>query len=199
MAFSLGGFFGGKKSETTDEQKSYQQKTTAPSEFAKAPEFEETVGARGAWWDKLQQFGDDPYYGAIQPDWGAIWEEAQKKVSQYFWGSATQPGVASKVRASAARRNVSEGPALENALTRMSAEEGRMLTDVAVQQATQKAQLANQGKQDYLQSLQGLSNQRVPGEFFTPWENINKQQYGQTQSSGSNWGVNGNFSGKGGK
>ncbi len=149
----------------------------APLEFAQQPEFPEAEGARGAWWEKLQQFGGDPDYGAISPDWADIWENAQKKVRQYFWGSPTDPGLVGKVKASAARRGVSESPAMEGAISRMGATESNVISDMATQEAQSRAEFAEGGRQSYLQNLMQLSNVRTQGQFWTPWEQTKSSQW----------------------
>lgn len=178
MAFSLGAMFGGgyesKKSATYN----------AAPEFVQAPDYAESEGARTKWWDLLQQFGQEPGYGAIQPDWGQIWEDAQNKVKQYYWGSPTDPGVVNKVKSSAAARGVSESPALTKMMARMGASEGNALSSMATEQAKEQANLSEQGRQFYLQNLMGLSNMNPQGTFYTPWS--------KTKSSG--WNVDGQIS-----
>lgn len=131
---------------------------TAPVSFYQAPDYPEATGARESWWKKLQEWGNMPDYGAISPDWNNIWETAQKRVHDYFWGGPTQPGLASKVKASAARRGVSQSPALEAGLSRIGAEEGNQLNQLATQQATERAQFGETGRMNWLTSLQNLTN-----------------------------------------
>lgn len=138
--------------------------------FKSAPEHEESAGARAKWWDLMQQWGGQPGYGAVQPDWGSIWDNAQRKVQQYFWGSATDPGLVGKVKASSARRGVSESPASEAMISRMGATEANVLSDMAVQQGLKEAELSESGRLNYLQSLGTLSGQNMAGQFFTPWQ-----------------------------
>ena len=123
---SLGGGSSSGKSRTEN----------APTQFSQAPEFGETAGARKSWWELLQGFSGQPGYGAIAPDWASIWENAQNKVRQYFWGSPTDPGLVGKIKASVSGRNVQDSPAQGKLLARMGATEGNILSDMAVQQAT---------------------------------------------------------------
>lgn len=153
--------------------------TKAKPLFEQQPDYPEAEGARTKWWDLLQQFGGEPGYGAISPDWGDIWQNAQKKVQQYFWGSPTDPGVVGKIKSSAARRNVSESPALTNMMSRMGATESGLLSSMATEQATKKAEFSEAGRQNYLQQLQSLSGMNPMGSWWTPWQ--------QTDSSG--WSV----------
>lgn len=139
----LGGLFGGKK------------KNKEP-QITQLPDYSESTAARENWWSKLQGWGQDPNYGAITPDWADIWSNAQNKVRQYYWGSPTQMGLAGKVKASAARRGVSD-TALEPNLTAMGAEEGNQLKDMATSMGVQQTNLANQGRNTWLDSLMRLS------------------------------------------
>lgn len=150
----LGGALGGE-----DEQE---------PQFKKAEEYPEAKSARETWWDKLNQWGSQPDYGAISPDWEDIWSQAQRKVRNYFWGTATQPGLSDKVKASAARRGVSDSPALQTELTKMGQEEGSMLSDIAKEQAIQKANFSETGRQNWLSSLTNLSGLNPNGQWYTP-------------------------------
>ena len=156
-------------------------------EFKKAPEHEESTKARKTWAELLEEWGGQEGYGAIQPDWAGIWDNAQKKVQQYFWGGVNDPGggVAGKVKASAARRGVAESPALEKNLTKMAGTEANILSDMAVQQGVEKAKLSESGRMNYLQSLMAMSGQNVQGQFFSPWQT--------KEGTESGWGVGAKF------
>lgn len=169
--FNFGGGYGSSSKKTEQ----------AKPEWAQAPDYPESKAARAKWWDILQQFAEEPGYGAIQPDWASIWKNAQNKVSQFFWGSPTDPGVVGKIKASAARRNVSESPALTNMLARMGATEANVLSDMAVKQATKQAELGESGRLSLLQNLAGLTQMKPQGTFWTPW----------TKGSSSGWSVEG--------
>ena len=147
-------------------------------EYMQAPDYKESEGARGDWWAKLQQFSGQPGYGAIAPDWENIWQNAQKKVQQYFWGSPTDPGMVNKVKSSAARRNVSESPAMENSLMKMGATEGNIFADMATQEAQSKAGFAEGGRQDYMQNLMQLSGLNPQGKFWSPWQTSSSKKSG---------------------
>ena len=150
------------------------RKERSASQWVSSGEHEESKAARGSWWEQLQKWGGQTGYGAIQPDWAGIWENAQKKVQQYFHGSATDPGVAGKMKASLARRNRSDDPAAQNMMMRMGATEGGIMSDMAVQQGQKEAELSEAGRLNYLQSLASLSGQNQQGEFYTPWETEKK-------------------------
>lgn len=147
------GFLGG----DDDDEPSYEQ----------LPEYPESEGARKMWWEKLQGWGTEPGYGAIAPDWGDIWERAKGKVSRYYWGGPTSPGAIGKVKASAARRGVSESPALQTMTGRMAKEEGLALKDIASEQSLQEALFGERGRQNWMTQLMGLSKMK-PAFITTP-------------------------------
>lgn len=158
--------------------KSKSKQTNAAPEFVKSPEYAESEGARKTIFDRLNAYGADPNYGAVTPDWSNIWETAKNRVNQYFWGSPTDPGVAGKVKASAARRGVSESPALTNSLTRLGATEGNVLSGMATEQGIEQARLAEDGRQTWLQTMMALANMKPGGTFYTPWSKNSQTQFG---------------------
>ena len=157
--------FGGGEKETKQETR---QDTTKDYsyDFLRSPEFAETAGARGSWFDKLTQWGQQPGYGAIAPNWGDIWDTAQKRIKQYYWGGpGGQPGLSDKVKASAARRGVSDSPALETELTHMGYEEAGKQGELATGMAREEAAFGEQGRQNWLQSLMQMAGLQVPGQW----------------------------------
>ena len=165
--------FGGGEKETKQETRQDTKQDTRQDttrdysyDFLRSPEFAETAGARGSWFDKLTQWGQQPGYGAIAPNWGDIWDTAQKRIKQYYWGGpGGQPGIADKVRASAARRGVSDSPALETELTGMGYQEAGDMGNLATQMATKEAEFGEQGRQNWLQSLMQMAGLKVPGQW----------------------------------
>lgn len=153
------------------------------------PEFPEAKQAREAWMGSLQEWGEQPGYGAIGPDWGDIWERSKKRVSEYYWGGpGGQPGLAGKVRGSAARRGVSQSPALETELSRMGMQEAGQLRDISIEQAIQEAVFGEQGRQSWLQNLQAMTGVRPryyqPGGMWqAPYANI-EQSMGYPAAGG---------------
>jgi len=136
-----------------DDDQPYQQIT-------QLPEYPESEKARQDWASKLTQWGEDPYYGAIQQDWGSIWENAQNKVRQYFWGGAADEGIAGKIKSSVARRGMQDSPAMEEELLKLGALESDQLKDLSVSQGIQRTNLANQGKQDWMAGISGLASMK---------------------------------------
>lgn len=138
--------------------------------FEYPADYPEAEGARRNWWERLQQWGSQPGYGAISPDWGDIWEKAKNRVNRYYWGGPAEgEGLAGKVKASAARRGVSESPALERNLANLGMQQGIQLGEMATDQATQEAQFSETGRTNWLNSLMQLaglkrSTQYVPGQ-----------------------------------
>jgi len=136
--------------------------------FQTAPEYPEAKAARGEWWNRLQQWGADPYYGGIPQDWEALWESSKNKLNRYYWGGPEEGGgQAGKVRASAARRGVSESPALETELSRMGMAQGGQLADLNLQRILSEAQFGESSRQNWMSSLMQLSGQK-PGSQYIP-------------------------------
>ena len=132
------------------------------------PEYPEAEQARGEWGSRLQEWGQQPGYGAIAPDWGDIWNRARQRVSQYYWGGpGGQQGLSGKVKASAARRNVAESPAMETQLGRMGMQEAGQLKDIASEQSVQEAQFGETGRQNWMTWLQNLAQQKPSGVWST--------------------------------
>jgi len=117
----------------------------------------EAQAAQKTWWEKLQEWGSDANYGAISPEWDDIWDLASKKINQYYWGGVGTTGEAGKVKASAARRGVSQSPALENSLALLGMSEAGNISDLAKQEAINKATFSEQGRENWLTSLMNLA------------------------------------------
>ena len=137
------------------------------NQFLMNPEYPENTGARELWWKKLQDWEKQPGYGAIQPDWNNIWETVQNRVKQYYEGGPLTPGVKDRVRASLARRNMSENPASDFLLSRIDAEQGQTLSDIATQQGLAQANLSEEGRRTWLSSLEDLEARKPQGQWQT--------------------------------
>lgn len=144
-------FFGGGDNET-------QQ--VVQNDLRPAPEFPEAAGARATWADTLTRWGSQPGYGAIQPNWNDIWENARGKVSRYFGGGPEGPGVDAKVAANSAKRGVADQAAGDAMLQRSSFQQGNMLQDLAIKQAMEEANLSEGGRKDWMTSLMSLADQK---------------------------------------
>lgn len=127
------------------------------NDIQQLPDYPEATGARENWWSTLQKWQTEPGYGSIQPDWNSIWENARGKVSRYFGGGPEGPGLDSKVKAGLARRGMSENPASDALLQRSGFQQGNLLQDLAVKQATEQAQLGEKGRTTWLSSLMQLA------------------------------------------
>ena len=137
------------------------------NEFLQNPEYEEAEGARGKWWETLQKWGDDPSYGAISPDWSNIWETVQRQVKQYYDGGPLSTGMRDKLKASLARRNMSDSPASDYLMMASRVEEANDMKDIATEQGKQKSELTEKGRMNWLSSLQNLSQQKPAGQWQT--------------------------------
>ena len=144
------GAFGGGGDDSISKDISYKE----------LPGYEESDEAREAMSGKLQDWGGQEGYGAIAPNWDEIWESAKGKVGRYYWGDVGGTGLAGKVRAGAARRGVSESPAIDTLLTQMGQQEGQQLGDMATEQATQKLAFGEQGRQNWYSQMQNMANMK---------------------------------------
>ena len=151
----IGGLFGGDEEEESPQ-------------FAQAPEYPESQGARQLLWQRLQQFGDDKNYGAISPDWADIWTRAREKVRQYYMGTATAPGAIDRVKASAARRGVSQSPSIDANIAALGAEEGGQLGQIASEQALQESMFTENARQDWLGRVGSLASQKPTTQSYQP-------------------------------
>lgn len=122
-----------------------------------APDYAESAAARGTWGDTLKNWSTQPGYGAIAPNWDSIWQNAAKKVQQYFHGGPMGPGAEAGVKSNLAGRGMSENPAAEETLGRLGMQEGQQLGDMAVNQATQEANFGEQGRTTWLNSIMQLA------------------------------------------
>lgn len=132
------------------------------------PEYPEAEGARKNWWETLQKWGQDPNYGAISPDWENIWQTVQRQVREYYSGGPLTTGMRDKLKASVARRNMSDQPASDYLMMASYADEANKMKDIATEQGTLKAELAEKGRTDWLNSLQNLSQQKPSGQWSEP-------------------------------
>lgn len=149
--------FGGDGSGEGDAPDTIRRTTPIP---VKLPDYPETDLARQNWSSKLQEWGTQPGYGAIQPNWNDIWNNARQKVQRYYGGGPEGPGLDSRVKSNLAARGMSENPAAETMIQRSGFQQGNQLQDIAVQMAMQEALLGEQGRQTWLGSVTNLANLR---------------------------------------
>ena len=124
------------------------------------PGYPEADVAREKIAGRLEEWGAQPGYGAISPDWGDIWERARGKVGRYYWGGPGETGLAGKVRAGAARRGVAESPAMETLIGRMGQQEALQLGEMGTEQALQESLFGEKGRQDWFSQMQNLAQMR---------------------------------------
>ena len=151
-------------------------------QYQQLPDYPEVDLSRKTWGQKLQDWGALPDYGAISPDWAAIWDLAKQKIDQQYWGGVGTTGLAGKVKASAARRGVSESPALETNLTNLGLQQGQDVANLASQEAINKATFSEQGRQNWLSSLQSLTS--LKPSFMTSTGVTPGSSVGNTISTG---------------
>ena len=149
----LGGLFGEDEDENT-------QTSTTKTDYSQLPGYAESDAARGSWWNTLQGWGASGDYGASDMNWDEIYNTALKNLNQFYGGSALTTGLMDKVKASAARRGVSDSPALENTLAMTGIEQAGDVSDLTTNLNTQKAQYQENARNTWLNSIANLSNIR---------------------------------------
>lgn len=169
--------------------------TVVQNDIRKLPDYKEAEGARGMWYDSLTEWGDQPGYGAIAPNWSDIWENARMKVQRHFSGGPEGPGLNAKVKARAAARGMSENPAADTMLQRSGFQEGNMLYDMAVKQAMEEANFAEAGRQTWLGSTQNLAGLKPS---FSNYGSTTTREYAQPNPAAQGiQGLLGNMAGTG--
>lgn len=161
---------------------SANSKPDVSNEFLQNPEYANSQAARDTWWQKLQDWGNDPNYGAIAPDWADIWQQTQQQVKQYFEGSAMTPGVNDAIKASFAQRGMGGQAGESFALASSGATEAQQLANLQVQQNIAKNQFAETGRQNWLNSLQNFQAQKPVGEWQTQVNPSSGQIWGNALS-----------------
>ncbi len=131
--------------------------STQSVDYKQLPEYSESTAARGDWANTLKTWASQPGYGAIQPDWNSIWENARGKVNRYYNGGPEGPGLIAGVKSNLAARGMSENPASETQIANLGMQQGNQLQDIAVQQAQSQAALSEQGRQGWLSSIMQLA------------------------------------------
>ena len=125
--------------------------------WAQLPDYAESDTARADWGKWLKTAGESGDYGASDMNWDEIFSTAKDKLNRYYWGGVNDSGLAGKVKASAARRGVSQSPALETNLASLGMQESLDLNDLTTNLTSQKASYTNSAKNTWLQSLMNLA------------------------------------------
>ena len=124
--------------------------------YKQLPDYKESEQARGTWADMLQQWKNEPGYGAITADWEDIFNKVQTTVNQYLYGKVGEPGALDIAGTSAANRKASADiPLLLTGFK--GAELGK---DMLMQETFGKLGMMEQGRRDWLQSIMNLAGQK---------------------------------------
>jgi hypothetical protein len=159
------------------EQEKAQDQSNAQPDYLQLPGYGESEAARGNWWQTLQDWGKSGSYGANTSNYDEIYNQAAKKINQYYWGGPSSPGMMDKVKAGAARRGVSESPAIDVLTQRTGVEEANQLGALSSEVNTQKANAIETSRQNWLSSLTNLSGLKPSyvsgktGQFSAPTMN----------------------------
>lgn len=168
---------------------------TTSNDIRQLPDYAEATGARQNWYDTLQKWSTQPGYGAISPDFNAIWDNARSRVQRYFAGGPEGPGVNAKIKANNARRGVADNPASDAMMQRSSFQQGNMLQDMAVKQAIEEANLGESGRKTWLGSIQNLAGLKPS---FQDFGSTTETQYDQPDVAAQGiQGLLGNIAGTG--
>lgn len=140
-----------------DEEKQTQTTTQTMTPV----EYPQSEAARGDWYQSLQEWGADPMYGAITPNFQDIYSKAAKRVNQYYWGGASgQPGLVDKIRSRGAARGVQDSPAVDVLTQRAGAEEAQQLGELSTSVDTLKASAGEAARNNWMTSLMNLARMK---------------------------------------
>ncbi len=170
---AAGGAFGDLGGDEEENQIQWRE-----PQWYQTPDYPEATAGRENWAKTLTDWGASGTYGANLPDYNAIFENAKKRINQYYWGGASSPGVIDKIRARGAARGVVDSPAIDVLTQRTGVEEAGKLGDISVGVDTAKAQAIEQARTNWLSSLMNLSQLKPSGTWSTG------QAYQQPQQTG---------------
>ncbi len=168
-------WFGPEKTEQTSESK---------RDYVQLPDYAETSKAREQMSEKLDLWGGQEGYGGIAPNWDEIWGDSEKKLKQYYWGSATDPGVIGKMGADAAKKGQTDQPAYLRSLAKMGATESGDISSMAIKQAMEKATFAEKGRQNWMEEMNFMMGLKPNYQVGS----TSGKQTSQT-SGGEGWGM----------
>ena len=159
------GLFGGGDDSNDSNIGSGNIVQTETPKFYAQPEYPEAEGARQNWSTTLQDWQKSGSYGAVMPNYENIYNNAKNRINQYYWGGPSSGGLIGKIRASAARRNVTDSPATDVLTQRMGAEEAGKLGDISSNLDVTKANAVEQARTNWLTSLQNLAGLKMSGTW----------------------------------
>lgn len=178
--YALGAFFDNMFGwgNNSDEDESNQTQWKEPTWY-QTPDYTEASGARGQWWDTLQNWLKSGSYGANMPNFDAVYDNAKNRINQYYWGGPSGGGLIDKIRAGAARRGVAESPAVDVLTQRAGAEQANKLADVSANLDLTKANTVENARMNWLNSVMALSQLKPSGTWSTgtPYTNPEPTDY----------------------
>lgn len=139
---------------------------TSTPQFYAQPEFAESTSARKNLSTTLEGWGPQNNYGIIEPNYENIYQNAKKRLSEYYFGSPmTGGGVAGRIASSAARRNVSDSPAADILKGRMGVEQANKLGDISTEQDIARATAAENARTNWISSMYNLAGMKPAGQW----------------------------------
>jgi len=158
--------YGGQVRFWGDDDETQTQTTTRDPVFTAAPEYPEAAGARGLGWQTLQDWEKGGTWGVNLPDYNKVFENAQKRINEYYWGGPMGGGgLMGKIQASAARRGVSDSPAADIMKGRMGAQQAGELGDISTALDVSKAEAIERARGNWMNSIMGLSQMKPSGTW----------------------------------
>lgn len=148
-----------------DDEDTSTQTTTQTPQWYQAPDYAESTGARQNMWQTLQDWGKSGTYGLQLPNFEDVFQNAQKRLNQYYWGGASSPGLIDKIRSQAARRGVSDSPAIDVLTQRAGVEQAGQLGDISTQLDVTKADAIEKARMNWLTSIQNLASMKPSGTW----------------------------------
>ncbi len=134
--------------------------TTSTPSPVMAPEFPEAKAARENWWSTLQDWQKGGNWGLNMPDYNKVYDNAARKINQYYWGGSMGGGLMNKIKASAAARGVSDSPAADILKGRLGVEQAGQLSDLSSNLDVTKADALEKARINWLTSMTNLSGMK---------------------------------------
>ena len=147
--------------------------------YKQLPDYPESESGRELWGKTLQEWGGEGGYGSTDMNWDEIMSSAKDRLSRYYWGGVSDPGLAGKMRSQAARQN---RPVNEQMLMSIGQQEALDIGDLTSDITTQKSQYQESARNTWLNSLMNLSSMKP--SYITPSGTTGGSTYGKANMIG---------------
>ena len=147
--------------------------------YKQLPDYPESESGRELWGKTLQEWGGEGGYGSTDMNWDEIMSSAKDRLSRYYWGGVSDPGLAGKMKSQAARQN---RPVNEQMLMSIGQQEALDIGDLTSDITTQKSQYQESARNTWLNSLMNLSSMKP--SYITPSGTTGGSTYGKANMIG---------------